>query len=56
VHAPGELASARLKRGAQGTTRCMGGEATGVSFLLVTFLWTSEEKSPAVGQPSTSSL
>jgi hypothetical protein len=27
---------------------------SGVSFLLVTFLWTSKEKSPAVGQPPTS--
>jgi hypothetical protein len=36
-------------RGTQG-----GFARSGVSFLLVIFLWTSKEKSPAVGQPPTS--
>ncbi len=47
--APGELGERRGGREAQ---EAVGG--AGVSFLLVTFLWTSKEKSPAVGQPPTS--
>jgi len=47
--APGELGERRGGREAQ---EGVGG--AGVSFLLVTFLWTSKEKSPAVGQPPTS--
>jgi len=39
-------------RGTEGTGEA--GARSGVSFLLVTFLWTSKEKSPAVGQPPTS--
>jgi len=43
VHAPGELGERRFRREAQ---EAVGG--SGVSFLLVTFLWTSKEKSPRV--------
>jgi hypothetical protein len=52
--------SSRVVRGRRVGERPCGREAqgdvggSGVSFLLVTFLWTSKEKSPAVGQPPTS--
>jgi hypothetical protein len=43
IFAPGELGERRFSREAQ---EAVGG--SGVSFLLVTFLWTSKEKSPRV--------
>jgi hypothetical protein len=43
IFAPGELGERRFRREAQGV---FGG--SGVSFLLVTLLWTSKEESPRV--------
>jgi hypothetical protein len=51
IFAPGELGERRFSREAQ---EGVGG--SGVSFFLVTFSWTRKKKSPAVGQPPTSSF
>jgi hypothetical protein len=51
VQHPASWGERRFRREAR---EAVGG--SGVSFLLVTFLWTSKEKLPAVGQPPTSSF
>src|SRR3990170_1401704 len=54
LSAPGELGERRFLREAQGSREAAGG--FGAAFSLVTFFWPCKRKTPAVGQPPTSSF